>query len=80
VIAGNVLSEVQSLAIDFPDSIEACALDVREAARGERTLARGLGRFGRLDALVDNAGVLRLGSPLARHVAIERARRAAARW
>jgi 3alpha(or 20beta)-hydroxysteroid dehydrogenase len=59
VIAGDVLPEVRSLASDFPDAIEACALDVREAASWQETLARGVGRFGRLDGLVNNAGVLR---------------------
>jgi 3alpha(or 20beta)-hydroxysteroid dehydrogenase len=59
VIAGDVLPEVQSLARDFPDSIEACELDVREAASWAEALARGVGRFGHLDALVNNAGVLR---------------------
>lgn len=59
VIAGDVLPEVQSLAKDFPDSTFACELDVREAASWAEALARGVGRFGRLDALVNNAGVLR---------------------
>ena len=59
VIAGDVLPEVQSLAKDFPDAIEACALDVREEASWVAALARGVDRFGRLDGLVNNAGVLR---------------------
>jgi NAD(P)-dependent dehydrogenase (short-subunit alcohol dehydrogenase family) len=59
VIAGDVLPEVQSLTKEFTDSIFACELDVREPGSWAEALARGVGRFGRLDALVNNAGVLR---------------------
>lgn len=59
VIAGDVLPDVQSLCEDLPDAIHACHLDVRETSSWADALSAGVGRFGRLDALVNNAGVLR---------------------
>jgi NAD(P)-dependent dehydrogenase (short-subunit alcohol dehydrogenase family) len=56
VIAGDVLDTVHELG---GDQVHAGALDVTDADSWQRLLGDGLARFGRLDALVNNAGVLR---------------------
>jgi NAD(P)-dependent dehydrogenase (short-subunit alcohol dehydrogenase family) len=59
VIAGDVLDAVHELAAAQPDAVHADTLDVTDAASWERVVERGLARFGRIDGLVNNAGVLR---------------------
>jgi 3alpha(or 20beta)-hydroxysteroid dehydrogenase len=58
VIAGDVLDTVDELAAAMPDEIHAGHLDVTRAESWTELLADGLDRFGHLDALVNNAGVL----------------------
>jgi NAD(P)-dependent dehydrogenase (short-subunit alcohol dehydrogenase family) len=58
VIAGDVLPEVETLAGELPQHVQAARLDVTDAASWQQTLEHGLERFGRLDILVNNAGVL----------------------
>ena len=62
VIAGDVLSEVRSLAREHPGRVHAARLDVTDAASWRRVVAAGGKRFGRLDVLVNNAGVLHRAS------------------
>jgi NAD(P)-dependent dehydrogenase (short-subunit alcohol dehydrogenase family) len=59
VVAGDVLDTVRELGATAPDRVHAGALDVTDAGSWRRLLDEGLTRFGRLDALVNNAGVLR---------------------
>ncbi|MCK9923731.1 SDR family oxidoreductase [Frankia sp. AgPm24] len=59
VIAGDVLPDVHELADARPDAVHAVSLDVTDAAAWAQAVQGGLDRFGRLDGLVNNAGVLR---------------------
>jgi NAD(P)-dependent dehydrogenase (short-subunit alcohol dehydrogenase family) len=59
VIAGDVLGAVTELAEALPDQVHAGDLDITEAGSWRRLVEAGVERFGRLDALVNNAGVLR---------------------
>jgi NAD(P)-dependent dehydrogenase (short-subunit alcohol dehydrogenase family) len=59
VIGGDVLPEVETLATELPGRALAEHLDVADAASWRRLIEQGLERFGRLDVLVNNAGVLR---------------------
>jgi 3alpha(or 20beta)-hydroxysteroid dehydrogenase len=70
VIAGDVLPSVADLALEMDDSVFAARLDVTDAHSWQRLVADGLDRFGRLDALVNNAGVLRR-SPIEEESAAE---------
>lgn len=47
----------RSLAEEFPDNILVAALDVAVPASIDAAIAMGLARFGRLDAVVNNAGM-----------------------
>ena len=58
VIAGDVLVGVRALAREHPQRVLASRLDVTDAASWRRVVAAGMRRFGRLDVLVNNAGVL----------------------
>jgi 3alpha(or 20beta)-hydroxysteroid dehydrogenase len=58
VIAGDVLDTVHELGAISPDQVHAGTLDVTEAESWERLVDAGVVRFGRLDALVNNAGIL----------------------
>lgn len=62
VIAGDVLDAVHALAEARPGQVQACVLDVCEQRDWADAIGAGLERFGRLDALVNNAGVLRRAS------------------
>ncbi len=68
VIAGDVLAEIKELADELPDAVHAVHLDVTDTASWQRAAAAGTDRFGRLDVLVNNAGVLRR-APLAEETA-----------
>ena len=59
VIAGDVLGAVEELAAARPDQVHAGDLDVTDARSWRRLVEAGVERFGRLDSLVNNAGVLR---------------------
>jgi 3alpha(or 20beta)-hydroxysteroid dehydrogenase len=59
VIAGDVLDAVDELGVALPDQVHSGELDVAVAKSWELLFGAGLARFGRLDALVNNAGVLR---------------------
>lgn len=59
VIAGDVLDGVNDLTSSFPDRIHSGSLDVTDADSWGRLIEAGVARFGRLDALVNNAGLLR---------------------
>ncbi|HET9733483.1 MAG TPA: SDR family oxidoreductase [Acidimicrobiales bacterium] len=62
VIAGDVLDAVDDVAADHPDAVHACRLDVTDAESWTVAVAAGLERFGRLDGLVNNAGILHRGA------------------
>jgi 3alpha(or 20beta)-hydroxysteroid dehydrogenase len=62
VIAGDLLDSVHELARAWPDQTHTGTLDITDADSWERLVAAGLERFGRLDALVNNAGILRRAS------------------
>lgn len=59
VIAGDVLDQVDELEPAHPDHVLARRLDITDVAAWGRAVADGVDRFGRLDALVNNAGILR---------------------
>jgi 3alpha(or 20beta)-hydroxysteroid dehydrogenase len=58
VIAGDILDTVSDLAAFDPDSVHTCRLDITDHDSWEQALRIGVDRFGRLDGLVNNAGVL----------------------
>jgi 3alpha(or 20beta)-hydroxysteroid dehydrogenase len=58
VVAGDVLDEVQSLAQGVGDSIWATRLDVTDSDSWQKAVDAAAARYGRLDFLVNNAGVL----------------------
>jgi 3alpha(or 20beta)-hydroxysteroid dehydrogenase len=62
VIAGDVLDSVHQLAAARPDQMHAGALDITDAHSWARLVEAGVERFGRLDALVNNAGILQRAS------------------
>ena len=68
VIAGDVLDAVGELADAHPDEVHAGHLDVTEEASWAAVVGAGVERFGGLDGLVNNAGVLDRAS-LARETA-----------
>jgi NAD(P)-dependent dehydrogenase (short-subunit alcohol dehydrogenase family) len=59
VVAGDVLDTIHELAATRGDQVHSGELDVTDAGSWKRLLDDGLARFGRLDTLVNNAGVLR---------------------
>jgi 3-oxoacyl-[acyl-carrier protein] reductase len=60
-VRAEQLAEI-ARADQWPDSVVKLALDVRDPASWERTLADVLQRCGRVDTLVNNAGVLHAGA------------------
>jgi NAD(P)-dependent dehydrogenase (short-subunit alcohol dehydrogenase family) len=58
VIAGDVLDTVDDVAAANPEAVHACRLDITEPDSWKRAVQSGVQRFGRLDGLVNNAGVL----------------------
>jgi NAD(P)-dependent dehydrogenase (short-subunit alcohol dehydrogenase family) len=58
VIAGDVLDKVDDLQRDLPGDVHSGRLDVTDRASWDRIVEAGVARFGRLDGLVNNAGVL----------------------
>jgi NAD(P)-dependent dehydrogenase (short-subunit alcohol dehydrogenase family) len=58
VVAGDLLAEVAALEAAHPDLVHAGSLDVTEADSWRALVDAGVERFGRLDGLVNNAGVL----------------------
>ncbi len=62
VIAGDVLDSIGELAETMPDHVHAGLLDITDADSWQRLLDDGLARFGQLDGLVNNAGILRQSS------------------
>jgi NAD(P)-dependent dehydrogenase (short-subunit alcohol dehydrogenase family) len=59
VIAGDVLDAVDELADELGERVHAGHLDVTDAASWEQFVAAGVARFGGVDSLVNNAGILR---------------------
>ncbi len=59
VMAGDVLDEVNSLAEESEESIHAIRLDVADGHSWDAAVRQTVSRHGRLDFLVNNAGVLR---------------------
>jgi 3alpha(or 20beta)-hydroxysteroid dehydrogenase len=59
VIAGDVLDAVLELADAHPGAVHAAIHDVTDADSWSRLLVSGVEAFGRIDGLVNNAGVLR---------------------
>jgi len=63
VVIGDVLDEAgQKVAAELGDSAAYQRLDVRSARDWERAIAAAEQRFGRLDGLVNNAGISRSGA------------------
>ncbi|ALC14167.1 SDR family oxidoreductase [Sphingopyxis sp. 113P3] len=53
--------ELDGIRAEFSDEVVIVPGDVAERATGERLLANALDRFGRIDVLVNNAGIFRHG-------------------
>lgn len=53
--------ELAGIGTEFGDEVAIVPGDIAERATGERLLANALDRFGRVDALVNNAGIFRHG-------------------
>jgi len=61
VIAGDVLTDdLATLAGELGDSVLTGELDIRDRSSWDALIERGVGTFGRLDILANNAGVLRV--------------------
>jgi NAD(P)-dependent dehydrogenase (short-subunit alcohol dehydrogenase family) len=58
VIAGDVLDSVDEVATANPEDVHACRLDITDPDSWSRAVQSGVQRFGRLDGLVNNAGIL----------------------
>ncbi len=59
IIAGDVLATVAELEANSPADVHAGHLDITDASSWRTIIDQGVERFGRIDALVNNAGVLR---------------------
>ena len=57
VLGARRLERLQELEADHPGQVAAIDMDVRDPAASHRMVATALERFGRLDALVANAGI-----------------------
>lgn len=58
VIAGDMLDAVDDVATADPGVVHACRLDITDPDLWKQTVQSGVQRFGRLDGLVNNAGIL----------------------
>jgi 3alpha(or 20beta)-hydroxysteroid dehydrogenase len=58
VVAGDILEEVDSLAASEAGSIWPTRLDVTDAGSWQKAVDAAVARYGRLDFLVNNAGIL----------------------
>jgi 3alpha(or 20beta)-hydroxysteroid dehydrogenase len=75
VVLGDVLDDLgEKVAIDIGDAAAYQHLDVTDSAEWSSAVALAVGNFGRLDVLVNNAGILRLGTvadqPLDEYMAV----------
>ncbi|WP_369201224.1 SDR family NAD(P)-dependent oxidoreductase [Streptomyces sp. PU-14G] len=61
IAVGRRPEPLKELAAKEPDAIEPLAVDVTDPAAPERIVSAALDRFGRLDAVVNNAGAARFG-------------------
>ena len=65
VVIGDVLDEQgEKVAADLGDRAHYCHLDVTEGGDWQQAVATVKDRFGRLDVLINNAGIVRLGMML----------------
>jgi NAD(P)-dependent dehydrogenase (short-subunit alcohol dehydrogenase family) len=62
VIAGDILESVAELGEASPNQVLTGTLDITDAESWERLVKLGIERFGHLDALVNNAGILHRAS------------------
>ena len=63
VVCGDVLDDLGAKVVaDLGADAAYCHLDVTQQAEWDQAVRTTLDRFGRLDVLVNNAGILRLGS------------------
>ncbi|MFD9887623.1 SDR family NAD(P)-dependent oxidoreductase [Streptomyces alboflavus] len=60
-LVGRRATPLKEVAASAPEAMEAVALDVTDPDAPDRIVAAALGRFGRLDAIVNNAGLARFG-------------------
>ena len=59
MIAGDILAEVAELQIERPNEVIAGILDITDEKSWKLLVDAGVERFGRIDILINNAGVLR---------------------
>ncbi len=57
VLGARRRDRLEQLAVDFGDRVEVVEMDVRDPEASRRLVSRSIDRFGRLDALVANAGI-----------------------
>lgn len=66
-VTGRDRDKNQAIAVELDDATAVFSLDVRDEAAVKATMARVLEQLGRLDILINNAGLARIGTCWTNH-------------